>query len=115
MVVGQGVVQQHGHGLGRGLARKSRGDRLAPELHPHSAHRHIANLAVDACNVDVEGPEGDVGVASARMLEGCQEVRGMVVFAVARGVSVLTGRGCGLGRGSGRVGAPEEAEAVGPC
>ena len=56
MVVGQGVVQQHGHGLGRGQARKSRGDRLASELHPHPAHRHIANLAVDACNVDVDPP-----------------------------------------------------------
>ena len=37
----------------------------------------------------------------------------MVVFAVARGVSVLTG--VWIWGGGGRVGAPEEAEAVGPC
>lgn len=76
-----GVGEQDGDGLFRRRAREGFGDGVAPELHAHHAHGGGAGGVRDAGDVDVEGADGEVGIARGVGYEGLEDVRGRVVGA----------------------------------
>jgi hypothetical protein len=75
------VGEQDGHGLFGRRTREGFCDGVAPELHAHHAHGGGAGGVGDAGDVDVEGADGEVGIARGLGYEGLEDVRGGVVGA----------------------------------
>lgn len=69
-----GVGEQDGDGFLGGRAGQRFGDGVAPELHAHHADGRRAGRVGHAGDVDVEGADGEVGIARRLRDEGLQDV-----------------------------------------
>ena len=66
--------EEDGDGLFGGRAREGLGDGVAPELHAHHADGGGAGGVGHAGDVDVEGADGEVGIAGGGGDEGLEDV-----------------------------------------
>lgn len=58
------VVQEDGNGLSRWVAGKGAVDRVTPELHPKAAYGGVGHCLGQASELEVQCPEGIVGILS---------------------------------------------------
>ena len=85
------VCKKDGYRLLRRRAGKRFRHGVAPELHAHHANGGGARCVGDKGDVDVEGADGEVGIAGRGWDEGLEDVGGGVV-----GSGWVSG-GCGSG------------------